>query len=279
MWIRQQTTWLQLVPRAHFPKILSVRYLLSFGAAVLFHFTLSGQCTVNSSVFAGPNDYGVLPDTITNLPIAYVGSPYSTDLQVHVAADTVTSLGTFPIVHIAIDSIAGLPQGFSYATNPSTGIFPGGSYGCFGVTGTAVSGQEIGGPLLNGTYPIVVYATAVVNILSVQTDFPIVFNGYRVVVQAASSVTSSDLIRFSVLPPAPNPSDLYTEFRYTVPSNGPVEFALYNMVGAVVVQQNLIAEKGANRFTLETATLPPGIYMFAFRQGGLAITRRITVSH
>ncbi|MCU0435130.1 MAG: T9SS type A sorting domain-containing protein [Bacteroidia bacterium] len=256
-----------------------MKKLYTFLAVTLFSTFLGAQCTVNSSVFNGPNDYGIVPDTITNLPVAFVGTPYTTDLQVHVDPDTVTALGTFPITQISIDSVSGLPAGFTYLPNPTNGIMPGGSFGCVGVTGTATTGQELGGPAANGVYPIIVYFTATVNVLSVPTAFPATLLGYRIEIDAPNSLPAIESLRFSVNAPAPNPADAQTEFRFTSPVNGQVNFSLYNMLGAVVAHQNIDAEKGNNRFTLETGALPPGVYMYSFRMGNSTVTRRLTISH
>lgn len=246
--------------------------LLSLGA--------NAQCVINQSVFAGPNDYGIVPDTIQNLPIAYVGTPYVTDLQIHVLQDTTTNLGTFPFQDFTIDSVVGLPAGFSYLPNPSNGVIPGGGYGCVGLTGNPTQGQETGGPANNGIYPITVYFTAVVLVFNVPTEFPSTWTGYRVHIQNPTSVASNvSSYAFSVVQNAPNPSDTRTEFKFTTPQGGDVEFVLYNMVGAVVKKTNLNTERGMNKYSLDTSVLPAGVYMYSFRSGDQIITRRMTVTH
>lgn len=241
--------------------------------------TAGAQCTINQSVFSGPNDYRILPDTTVNLPAATVGVGYTTDLQFHVQPDTTTQLGTFPITEITIDSISGIPANFSYSTNPGTGVFPGGSYGCAGVTGLAVSGQELGGPNADGVYPIVIYYTANVNVFNVPTDFPASKTGYKIRIQAPNNVQSMTGINFAVNQNVPNPSDKQTDFTFTNPNNGSVQFTLYNILGETVKQTSINAVKGENRFTLNTAELPAGVYLYTFRSGASVVTRRMTVSH
>ena len=241
--------------------------------------TAGAQCTIDTTVFSGPNDYRILPDTVTNLPVATVGVPYVTDLQFHVQPDTVTQLGTFPITHVQIDSITGIPAGFSYSTNPANGTFPGGSYGCAGVTGLATAGQELGGPNSDGVYPIIIYYTATVNVFSVPQQFPTTKTGYKVRIQAANSVPMVSTITFTVGQNAPNPADSRAEFMFTNPTNGNVSFTLYNILGETVKQQNINAVKGENRFSLSTAELPAGVYLYTFRSGNSVVTRRMTISH
>ncbi len=240
---------------------------------------VSAQCVINQSVFSGPTDYRILPDTVTGIPIAYVATAYSTDLQFHVAPDTTTQLGTFPIVEIQIDSIVGIPAGFSYSTNPVNGTFPGGSYGCANFTGLATPGQEVGGPNSDGVYPIIIYFTALVDVFSVPTEFPATKTGYKLVIQSGNNVPTTAAINFSVAQNVPNPSDKSTDLLFTNPNNGKVQFTLYNILGETVKVMNLSAVKGDNHLTLSTSELPAGVYLYEFRSAGAVVTRRMTVTH
>ncbi len=249
-------------------------------AVVAVSLVANAQCTINPNVFTSATDYGILPDTIVNLPVAYVATPYTTDLQVHVAPDTtVPNVGTFPIQDITIDSVSGIPANFSYLPNPANGVMPGGSYGCVAVTGNAVQGQEVGGPNNNGVYPLVVHFTATVLVFNVPTEFPATWDGYKLVIQPANSVSAENQVLFSVSNPAPNPSDRRTELRYSVPADGVVEFTMYNALGSQVQKKTLDARRGYNEFVLETGTLAAGVYMYSFKMGDTIITRRLTISH
>lgn len=253
---------------------------LYFAAFFAFaSFTAGAQCVINQSVFSGPNDYRILPDTVTGIPVVTVGVPYSTDLQFHVAPDTTTPLGTFPISQVQIDSITGVPAGFTYSFNPTNGTFPGGSYGCAGFSGLATAGQELGGPNSDGVYPIIIYFTATVDVFSTPTDFPATKTGYKVRIQAANSVTATSSINFAVSQNAPNPSDKQADFNFTNPTNGSVQFTLYNILGETVKQNTISATKGDNHFVLNTSDLSAGVYLYTFRSGNATVTRRMTVSH
>lgn len=254
-------------------KIYSLLAVLALGTAA------SAQCVVNQSVFSGPNDYNIHPDTVTNIPDAWVGTAYVTDLQFHVQPDTVTSLGTFQIVDIHIDSISGVPANFSYLPNPSSGTFPGGSYGCVGVTGMAQSGQETGGPNSDGIYPIVVYYTATVDVFSVMTPFPATKSGYKLHIYDPASVQSLEAANFAVAQNTPNPANLTTDFKISAPNSGAVQVTVYNVLGSQVKRETIAASKGTNHYTIETAGWAEGVYMCTFRMGNAVITRRITVSH
>lgn len=243
---------------------------------------LGAQCTIDTTVFTGPNDYSIRPDTIINLPIATVGVGYTTDLQFHVQPDTTVTTpfsGTFPIQDVKLDSITGIPLNFSYSTNPSNGDFPGGSYGCAAVTGLATPGQELGGPNSDGVYPVVLHLTATVVVFSVPTPTSFTKTGYMIRIQAANGIMPNPNVSFAVATNAPNPSDKQTEFSFTNPVNGYVQFTLYNILGEPVKQTSIAAVKGDNRYTLNTADLPSGVYLYTFRSGNAVVTRKLTVSH
>lgn len=156
---------------------------------------------VNPALFGGPNNtnYAIIPNTTTNLPLAYVGTGYSADLQFHIQPDTtVTSPipGTFDITQIKIDSISGIPSNFIYLANPASGIF---------TTPTATprnwiwlrwfnrnnySGQELGGPSGNGIYPMTVYFTATVLVFSIPAPQASSYTGYQLHILPASGLNS-----------------------------------------------------------------------------------------
>jgi len=263
-------------------KIYTLLFTVAIAAAA------SAQCVINSSLFGPPNNtnYTIIPDTVTNLPVAYVGTPYTTDLQFHIQPDTTTQLGTFPITQVQIDSVVGLPANFSYLPNPSNGTFttptnspPGTGYGCVGVTGNPVAGQELGGPGNNGIYPITVYYTATVVVFSVPTMFPTTKTGYKLVIQPANGFNTYEMSKFSVAQNAPNPSDDHTVFHMNMPTAGQYSFTLYNILGSVEKQETVSAVKGPGTFTLETSGLSDGVYLCTFTMGNAVVTRRITVSH
>ncbi len=249
------------------------------------------QCTINPALFGPPNNtnYSIIPDTATNLPLAYVAQSYVTDLQFHIKPDTTVSQpvpGTYPITQIQIDSVVGLPAGFSYLPNPSSGTFtttsatpPGTGYGCVAVTGNPVSGQETGGPTADGVYPIIVYFTATVVVFNIPTPQPGTIEGYRVHIMPANNVPVIENTVFAVNFNAPNPADLKTDFKFTAPNSGNLQFTMYNVLGSEVKKETVSTSKGTNHYVVETATLSAGVYLCSFRMGDAVITRRITVSH
>lgn len=265
-----------------------MKKIYSVIAAAAISASAFAQCTITPLAFgpAGNTNYSIIPDTITNLPLAYVGTGYTTDLQFHIQPDTVTSLGTFPIIQVQIDSVTGIPANFSFMPNPASGTFttptnspPGTGYGCVAFTGMATAGQENGGPSSNGIYPLTVYYTGTVVIFSVPTPMPATKTGYFLHILPANGIASFEAGVFSVTPSIPNPTDARTEFLFNAPTGGELQFTMYNVLGSIAKQESVSATKGVNHFPLETSNLSAGIYMCTFRIGEAVVTRRITVSH
>jgi hypothetical protein len=100
------------------------------------------------------------PDTITNLPHAIVGVPYSTVIQVKVLTDTNTFYQGLPI-HACFDSIvitnvSGLPPNYTFSCTPPSCGFPGGGDGCILLSGPAPTSGQLG-----MIYPIMVFANRI----------------------------------------------------------------------------------------------------------------------
>jgi len=247
------------------------------------------QCVINQSVFTGPNDYGIVPDTIVNLPIAYVGTAYSTDIQFHVDPDTAVTQPfpmTVDIIKVKIDSVTGMPAGFTYTPNPSNGEIlttshnpPGTGYGCVLLSGNPSAGQETGGPNSDGIYPLVVHYTGTAMVFNTPTAVPATQTGYRIHIMPASGLKDEELNRFSVTAPMPNPTSGKTKFEFNTLQGGEVEFMLYNTLGSLVKKETIKAEKGINTYQLDASVLAPGMYVYSLRQGGAVLTRRMTVTH
>lgn len=147
-------------------------------ALVFFATTAFTQCTI-----APITTPGIYPDTTTNLPPATAGTAYGTDIQVRVFEDT-TALGTTVVVtDITINSVVGLPAGFSYNCNPLTCVFPGGGNGCIWLSGNPTAAQI-------GTYNLTVNVTlhgVVGGFIPVSQASTV--NGYRIVINPAPAPT------------------------------------------------------------------------------------------
>src|SRR5689334_1207210 len=122
------------------------KILLFLVASALAGSYAFGQCVPDTSITH--NDPGVYPDSATNLPHSVVGIPYSTTIQMKVLTDTTAMVGpiTVPVTidDVTVNTVTGLPPGYSYSCNPANCVFPGGSDACVLLQGPAPTGAEVG---------------------------------------------------------------------------------------------------------------------------------------
>jgi len=131
------------------------------------------------------------PDTTVNLPHASVGAAYGGDMQFYIGTDTVTGGYNVHIVNFIIDSVIGLPPGFSYATNPSSGTFPGGTTDCAHFYGPAPTTGMV------GTYPFTIYGkfnTIVNGIIPYVLQETV--TGYKIVIDNLPFITANGSTNF-----------------------------------------------------------------------------------
>ena len=131
---------------------------LALGVFVGTFFVANAQCTIEpDSIPTGQLSH---PDT---LPCVVQNEAYSQIVQFKIPSTVDPAqlgYGSLPIpVTVTVDSIvvtgaSGLPNGITATWNPASGVFPGGSNGCFLVAGTT------GDPA--GHYPITLIGTATV---------------------------------------------------------------------------------------------------------------------
>jgi hypothetical protein len=238
-------------------------------------FQVAGQCTINTTYTAA----GYYPAS------GWLGAPvtvaYNQVVQVKVLSDTTVSpYGTIHVNYVQMDSVKGMPAGFSFTTNPSNGNFPGGSNGCLSLTGNPTSGQELGGPTSNGKYPLTVYYHAnlqvpivgATNQASTNTKYSIVL------IPFVAGIEENQLDQFSVFQNTPNPAGAFTDISYWMPTAGTIEFQVYNVLGSAVTMRTIHSESGNNKFTFDTSSLTPGIYLYSMKVGNKTVSKRMIVS-
>ena len=239
-------------------KILS---LIAFGFA---WFTLQAQPCI-----PGPEtNSGVYPDTIINLPTAYVNQPYFAVISVVIPADTLILGTNWPIDSIGISGIDGLPSGFIYTPNSATGAWPGPGKGCIAITGTPSSAQV-------GIYKLIIHVRAKVSGL----PYPLPdLTGYKInVIDTTNGVNDLVSEKFELLQNNPNPFSYSTEIRFNSPKSGNYEFSVCNILGEVVYKSCVNAVSGLNTITFNGKDLRTGLYLYKLSNGIQTITKRMTV--
>lgn len=249
-------------------KLLLIFALFSFGFAVDAN---AQACTADPNCTSSGGR--ICPDTIVNLPHATVGAAYSTTITVVVPTDT-TVTQPFPLTatigDFTLDSVGGMPAGFSYACNPSNCVFPGGSTGCLALTSA--------NPGTAGTYPLVVYVTAHITAPLVIAQ-PSEITGYKIVIDGTVGVEVINENAFELAQNIPNPATGSTKIRFTTPVQSNMELNIYNSMGQLVINKKVDAEKGLNEVSIATAELADGIYIYTLNNGTTVLNRRMVVAN
>lgn len=249
-------------------KLLSLFVVAIFGVSAAM-----AQCTPTTET-----EVGIYPDTLENLPPAYIGSAYSTEIQIVMPTDTTTfvpQLGTtvtLGINYFHATGVDGLPSGFTYACNPADCKFPGGGTGCILLSGPALTAEA--------TYDLVVHVTPNVN-HQVLGDFDgpaTTVEGYKIVAQPVGITEVFNTNTFQVGQNVPNPFDGTTTVNYSNPNIEEVEFTVFDMLGKVVHNEKTMSEAGMNKFVFNSATHAPGVYMYTVSNGEKAFTKRMIIA-
>ena len=113
--------------------------ILTFTFSVLLAYSQNG-CTPDSQYQGG----GIYPSADVGLSNAIINQPYSENITIITPADTavdIPPLGpiTADIISIELTNVTGLPSSFSYACDPVSCDFPGGTIKCAELYSTNVT--------------------------------------------------------------------------------------------------------------------------------------------
>ncbi len=196
---------------------------------------------------------GIKPDTLA--PVL-VGIPYEETIYFRLPADTIVDLvfggDTIPDVPICIDSLTidsvwGLPAGFSYGCHVPWCSVQGGANGCAKISGTATADQV-------GYYPIWVFVTIYVNdcfsfALPPQPDT--VFK-YFLNVQMPGSLEESRAVQVTGWV-APNPARGFCNLFLVGCDGGEVRVKVSDLLGR---RRWMEVRQPSTRFAIEQLNLP-----------------------
>ena len=103
-----------------------------------------------------PSKRRIYPDVSQGFKDGYVNTYYEQVAQVNILSDTVIDLGTGPVAatisYVVIDSVAGMPSGFSYKCNTVDCKIMGGGNGCTLMYGTPILAD------VNKTFNLTIYS-------------------------------------------------------------------------------------------------------------------------
>jgi hypothetical protein len=255
------------------------KLLLSVVFALSIHFVQAQNCTPTWPQGGGA---GIIPDSATNLPVAYELIPYSSTVYFKVPKDTVATLGGFPVAvtiqNITITSVSGLSAipafvPFTYVTNPGNGIFEGDSVGCALITGTAAAGSS-------GVYTIQfsVVANAIINLTGTPVQQPYTIDYYKIVVQPDASVQVINGNEVAITSVSPNPAINSVTIQYYTPVINAARMVIYNSIGQIMQDVTLNPSAGLNTYNVDVTQLPAGNYLAGIIIGNDKLSTQFTVT-
>ena len=91
--------------------------------------------------------------------------------------------------------------------------------------------------------------------------------------------TVAELLSLTLAQPAPNPAGARTLIRFTLPADGPVTLAVYDLQGRRVVSllNRALQSAGVHDVPVRTDGWPAGCYFCRLEASGVSVTRRMLV--
>jgi len=245
----------------------------------LFSHTEGQNCTPS---WSGGSSEGIIPDAITNLPPAYEEVPYSTILQFKVPdtsnyplAGNTYKVAIKDITLTGITGLAAIPYSgtnqFSFSSNPSNGVFTGGSVCCMQIFGTPALGTA--GNTYNLSIKLKIHATFGSSPISFDSTVTV----YRIIVDVNTGIPSINRNRFDLSQNYPNPVKDKTNISFNVPTRGLAEFHVYNLVGGVLYSKTIDAKAGMNILSYDSKDLEQGVYFYSLTYNGMTLTKRLII--
>ena len=252
---------------------------LIFGSSMVY----SQTCIVNTSVldaYISPDSWGIMPDTVDNLPPAKMNVQYDEFLSFKLpqyADDLDSTLPHIQLATLELQNIVGLPAGLVFTSAASAidsvycdnanCIWNASAYGCLRIIGT---------PSVIGVYPLVITlkGTTVGGPLA-QTGTGDI-NGYKLNITPVgiNVIKESGLILNQNVP---NPFENYTEIRYSIAKQSIAKFYVMNLLGEIVHEKSYKANQGENKIKFDGTSLNKGVYLYIIEVDGIKMTKRMII--
>ena len=243
------------------------KILLLLAVAFTANLAFSQNCTPNPQF----TDPGIYPDSATGFVDGYVGQYYEQVITAIIPVDTVVDvLGTpttVPITSIDIDTILNLPANFTYACEPSSCSFPGGSTACIKIFSTM--NPTVGDV---GNYLLDIQISAVAGILSQSGNI----DYYDIDIIDPNGINEIKN-EISLAQNQPNPFNGNTIIKYNSILNTTVKFVVTDLLGKQVFASNYNAVSGKNFIEFNGNNLEKGIYLYSIAEGNNKITKKMVV--
>jgi len=272
------------------------KVLLTISAGILSTGLAMAQCT--PLVAYADSSFGLWPDSATFINDgSFLGQAYDKQIDIKTFVDTSFTGQDVKIDAFKILSVTGLPEGFSWTGGGPTwdgtdtwyniGADEDGTEDPSALADEAAVAAASDSPTEVTDYPLVVN----VDIRIGDADLALLIGQWASALGQAVAVESyilrvnptvgiADMLntsRFDVGQNYPNPATGETIINFSTPASSTVDFAVYNMLGVVVMNETINAEAGINEFRFDSNRLSSGMYVYTMRNNGSTVTKRMIV--
>jgi hypothetical protein len=151
--------------------------------------------------------------------------------------------------------------------NPCT--FYGGQQYCASLSGT---------PLVAGVFQMSIVVTGYVTFFGAAVEYPLTFDQYTFTVENTINVEKVSTANFQLGQNSPNPAMNTTMIPFSMRNNGMVQLTVVNLLGEIVINEQVSARSGNNQYNLNVNALQNGIYMYSIEFEGKKLTKRLVVN-
>jgi hypothetical protein len=227
---------------------------------------------------------GAVPETP-----AYIGSDYSYTFTVVIPSNLeVPAVGTIGVTQAVVTSIDGLPSGMIFDDCSSSNcIFPGGTTGCFNISGTPDASNTPGNfPItinvaisgMLGPLPSPPVEISFPPISSALNPFEFPLDPYAITLNFP--VSNSNLLEneLSVSENKPNPFSSTTLIDVDAEKSGDYTFTVTDLLGKEILKEEYSFATGKNTIEFDGANLSNGIYIYSLSSEAGSISNKMLIS-
>lgn len=245
------------------------RYVaIVFSLGLLAHASAWAQCTPDTNVS------GIFePSFAEGLPNAKINEAYSATIHLNVPEDTSYLSLTAVVDSMVLTDVEGLPTGLSYECNPSSCVFPGGTFGCIELVGTPTDPTEVGDHPLVAKFDFHVHTSTIPSV-----TLPYDIDGYVLTVEEGDPLNTRTVAAVeTALFVEPNPVRENSKLVFDLPKDGSFTLSMYSLLGSEVASIQEAGNQGRMSYPVAEFGLQPGVYFVALKQGSYSKSLRFVV--
>ncbi len=253
---------------------------------LVFFFSVLGysqSCVVDTAAlnaYIAPSSWGVMPDTIDNLPPAFINVQYDTFLSFKLpmfANELDPTLPAVQLDNLKLLNITGLPAGITFTSGTSTtdSVYCNTS-NCTWNAGTTGCVRFIGTPSVTGVFPLIITleGTTIGGPLA-QTGTGDI-NGYKLSI-AFLSIEKNTANNIELNQNSPNPFSNFTKINFSSSRVTTGKFYVMNLLGERVFESDINAKEGINTINFDGTDLKKGMYLYSIEIDGIKMTKRMVI--